>query len=94
MKRWMLSVLVFAVTAPQAIGINPVGRSSPPSHPKPNQPVRPYPAGAMPSPGQQQNSDLGLGCCGRHAIPDGRDEPNPEPVDRDRRRDRDGNGQS
>lgn len=62
MKRWMLSVLVFAATAVQAIGINHVGQPQPPGRPTPSQPMRAYPAPpgmqpVLPSPGLQHYQD-------------------------------------
>jgi hypothetical protein len=43
MKRWVLSLLVFAATAVQAVGINQVGQPHRPN-PTPGQPRGPYPA--------------------------------------------------
>jgi len=62
MKRWMLSVLVFAATAAHAIGGGQVGRPTSPARTTPGQPVGPYPAPpglrpALPTPGLQQYRD-------------------------------------
>lgn len=44
MRRWVLSLLVFATTAAQAIGVNQVGRPPASGRQPPGQPIRPYPA--------------------------------------------------
>lgn len=62
MKRWVLSLLVFATTAVQAIGVNQVGRPPASGRQPPGQPIRPYPAPPgmqplTPAPGLQHYRD-------------------------------------
>lgn len=62
MKRWVLSLLVFATTAVQAIGVNQVGRPPASGRQAPGQPIRSYPAPPgmqplTPAPGLQHYRD-------------------------------------